>query len=60
MIYRDDSKNWKVVVENDKIFTQSCDPREDFNELENLKYSRTFELFEFTPLYIKIAAHRNP
>ena len=40
-----------------EIFTQSFDPREDYKELENLKYSKTFELFEYPPLYINAATN---
>ena len=44
---------------SNEIFTQSFDPREDFNELENLKYSRKIELFLYPPLYINAVTNNN-
>jgi len=42
-----------------EIFTQSFDPQEDFNEIENLKYYRTIELFLYPPSYINAITDNN-
>jgi len=43
---------------SNEIFTQSFDPNDDFKELENLKYSRKFELFEYPPSYINAITNK--
>ena len=44
---------------SNKIFTQSFNPENNYTEITDLKYNKTFSLIIYTPLYINAITNKN-